>query len=258
MRLTDSPARVRPLDARVRAAMFLRSFAVQGSWNYRTLVGAGLAFALLPALRAIYAGEPERLSEAVRRHSGVFNSHPYLSPLAIGAIAQLEAAGEDAAVVERFKSAIRGSLGTLGDRLVWAGWRPVCLLVALVLFAAGAAWWVAVGLFLVVYNAGHMALRVWSYRVGLHRGRSVGEELRRSSVPQTQRILMVLGAGLVGMLVPLVASGRLTGVQLDLPWVVAALLATVLGVRFGAAVQRPLILVLGGLAFLGLVLKFFV
>ena len=47
------------LGFRARAAMILRSFAVQGSWNYRTLIGAGFAFALLPALRALYGRDPD-------------------------------------------------------------------------------------------------------------------------------------------------------------------------------------------------------
>ena len=39
-----------------------RTFAVQGSWNYRTMIGGGMAFAMLPLLRRIYAGDPVRFS----------------------------------------------------------------------------------------------------------------------------------------------------------------------------------------------------
>ncbi|MBX6362974.1 MAG: PTS system mannose/fructose/sorbose family transporter subunit IID [Gemmatimonadetes bacterium] len=235
--------------------MFLRSFAVQGSWNYRTLVGAGLAFSLLPALRAVYGRRGERLDEAVRRHAGVFNSHPYLSPMAIGAIARLEADGEDAAVVERFKSAIRGSLGTLGDRLVWAGWRPVCLLFTLALLLVGVPWWAGVVGFLLAYNTGHLLLRVWSYRLGLERGKGVAEQLRQSAVPRLQRLLTVAGAFLAGVVLPLVASGRLVGLRLELPWALAAALVAFLGARYGAVVRRPIVIGLVGFALVGLFLQ---
>src|SRR5690606_5329083 len=123
------------------------------------------------ALREIYRGQPERLNEAVERHSGLFNSHPYLAPVALGAVASMEAAGDDRVIIERFKTAVRGSLGTLGDRLVWATWRPVCLLFALALALAGASWWAVVAAFLLVYNVGHGWLRLWGFRAGLAEGR---------------------------------------------------------------------------------------
>ena len=133
--------RVRPVT---RLAIFARSLVIQGSWNYRTLIGGGFAFALLPLLRAIHRAEPERLREAVERHAVLFNSHPYLASIALGAVAVLEESREDPRLIERFKAALRGSLGTLGDQLVWAGWRPVCVLLALALLMDGAAWWVGV------------------------------------------------------------------------------------------------------------------
>ncbi len=238
-----------------RLAMFLRSFAIQGSWNYRTLLGAGLAFTLLPALRRLYGADSERLDAAVRRHSGIFNSHPYLAPMAVGALAELEEEGEDAAVIERFKAAIRGSLGTLGDRLIWAGWRPVCLLFAITLVLLQVRWWLVLTVFLLVYNAGHLALRVWAYHLGLSRGRGVGEQLRRSWVPQLQRIMSIVGAFFLGLLLPLLAAGRLGGTRLPLAWVVAAALAAVLGTRFGEGVRRPIALALAGIALVGLLLK---
>lgn len=244
-----------PLPRGVRAAMFLRSFAIQGSWNYRTLLGAGLAFTLLPALRALYGHDREKLNEAVRRHSGVFNGHPYLTPMAVGALAVLEQENVDPAMMERFKSAIRGSLGTLGDRLIWAGWRPVCLLFCITLLLLGARWWLVAVVFLVVYNAGHLALRAWGYNLGLSRGRGVGEQLRRSGVPQLQRLVSAIGAFLLGLVLPLVASGRLTGDVLVFPWVIAAAGAALLGARYGEAVRRPIVLALAGFTLVGLILK---
>ncbi len=243
------------IGASARAAMFVRSFAIQGSWNYRTLLGAGLAFTLLPGLRALFRAEPERVAEAARRHAELFNGHPYLAPMGVGAVVVREEEGENAAVIERFKAAIRGSLGTIGDRLIWAGWRPVCLLFTVVLLLLGTAWWIAATVFLVVYNAGHLLVRSWAFRVGLRRGRGVGEELRRSSIPEVQRILSIVGAFLVGVLIPVLANGRLTGVRTSWPWLVAAAVAAVAGVRFGERVQRPIVFALAGLVVLGFILK---
>jgi len=238
----------------VRGGMFLRSFAIQGSWNYRTLLGAGLAFTLLPALRELYRDDPARLDDAVRRHSGVFNGHPYLTPMAVGALAVLEQEGADAALIERFKSAIRGSLGTLGDRLIWAGWRPVCLLFSIGLLLTGVRWWVVATIFLVLYNTGHLLLRAWGFRLGLERGRSVAEQLRRSTVPGLQRMVSTFGAFLLGLLLPLLAVGGIASARLVWPWVGAAALAAFLGARYGESVRRPIVFALAGFALVGLLL----
>lgn len=167
-----------PLPRSVRRAMLLRSFAVQGSWNYRTLIGTGLAFVLLPALRHVHGGDPEALRSAVGRHAGLFNAHPYLAGLAAGALARMEADGVAPETLERFKAAVRGSLGGLGDRVVWLMWRPAWALLMVALVLAGVAWWAAVLVFLVGYNALHLWLRVRGLEMGLREGSGVARALR--------------------------------------------------------------------------------
>lgn len=164
----------------VRRAMLLRSLTVQGSWNYRTLIGTGLAFVLAPALRHLYADDPARLREAVARHAALFNAHPYLAGVAAGALARLEADGVPPETIDRFKSAVRGSLGSMGDRLVWLMWRPACGLLMVALLLAGAGWWAAVLAFLVSYNALHLWLRVWGLRAGWRDGLMVARALREA------------------------------------------------------------------------------
>ena len=164
----------------VRRAMLLRSLAVQGSWNYRTLIGTGMAFVLAPALRHVHGRDPARLRDAVARHAELFNAHPYLAALAAGAIARLEVDGVPPETVARFKAAVRGSLGSMGDRLVWLTWRPACALLMVALLLAGAPWWAAVLAFLVPYNALHLWLRVWGLRAGLRDGLNVARALREA------------------------------------------------------------------------------
>ena len=240
--------------------MLLRSFALQGSWNYRTLIGTGFAFALLPALRTLFRADPARLHDAARRHTALFNSHPYLAPIALAVVARLEAEGESPAVIDRFKTAVRGSLGSLGDRLVWAGWRPVCLLAALAALFAGAPWYAALLGFLLLYNAGHLATRIWGYRIGLHEGKHVGERLRHSRLAHAQHALNTAGAFLVGLLLPFAAAGAafapLPVPPPSAPAVALATLAAALGTRFGTAVRLPAALALAALAAIGIALRF--
>ena len=225
--------------------VFLRSFAIQGSWNYRSLIGSGFAFALLPLLRELYRDQPDKLRDAVRRHTELFNSHPYLSPLALGAVAVLEAE-EAPEVVSRFKAAVRGSLGTLGDRLVWSGWRPVCALAALILAALGAPWWFAIGLYLLLYNAGHIALRVYGFRLGYSFGKRVGEELKRSPLQQAHNWVGDAGAFFIGLLLPLTVARPVFPGWGGALWTLALIGAAALGLIFGGRVRTPVALVLAG------------
>ena len=233
--------------------MFLRSFAVQATFNYRTLIANGFAFALLPALREIFHGRPAEFDAALERHTRVFNSHPYFTGIALGAVAVLEAQGAEPQVIERFKSAVRGSLGSLGDRLIWAGWRPACLLVALLLFFVGVPWWGVLGTFLLTYNIGHFFVRAWGFRIGLRHATAVAEQLRRPGLRDAQRGLASACAFLLGAVLPFVAAGKPLAAGIPPIWLLAVAAASVLGLRFGAAIRTPAVLVLAGFVIVGLV-----
>jgi mannose PTS system EIID component len=235
----------------LRLQLLARSFLVQGSWNYETLIGTGFAFVLLPVLRHLYRDDPEALRAAVVRHSEVFNSHPYLAPLAAGAVARLEAEGTAPEVTTRFKNALRGSLGSLGDQLVWLAWRPASALLALALLLLGAPWWAAVGGFLLSYNALHLWLRIWGLRLGLREGLAVGRVLR--DVPLNAWIGRAAAAGMVlagfctvlavaragpgaiemGFAAAAAIAGAWLGLRVRLPAYVAVLVFWIMGAVLG-------------------------
>ena len=189
---------MRNAGLRAHLSGFFRAFLIQGSWNYRTMVGGGFAFAMLPALRRLYRGDPQGFQQALRRHSDHFNAHPYLTGLALGAVTRMEEEGRDAEEVRRFKVAVRGALGGLGDALVWVGWRPAIVLGALVLAMVGASPGVTVAFFLIFYNLGHFTLRIWGYRAGLDKGSDVGDSLRALGLPRLADRLASVGVFLLG------------------------------------------------------------
>ncbi|MQA88874.1 MAG: hypothetical protein GEU90_01385 [Gemmatimonas sp.] len=238
------------LPRRVRTSMLLRSFAVQGSWNYQTLIGAGFAFTLLPALRYLYGPRKEQLERAVARHAKVFNSHPYFATVAVGAVSRLEADGAEPVVVERFKTALRGSLGSMGDRLVWSTWRPMSVLLGMVLLLMGATWWIAVVVFLLVYNSLHLLVRVTGLRIGTEAGLQVGRLLREVPLQPLIDRASRFACFLIGMAVVLwgapafddPVAGLLTGA------------AIILGFSLGLRTRRVLIAVIVGITAFSLVL----
>jgi PTS system mannose-specific IID component len=248
---TDPPA----LPVSVRASVILRSFLVQAAWNYRTMLGTGMAFALTPVLRHLH-GDDAAVDRALERHSGHFNAHPYLTPLALGALARLEFEGAPPEQVERFRVALRGPLGALGDRLVWAGWLPACALVAVVV-AAVAPPALAVGVFLVLYNAGHVVIRVRGFAFGWAAGASVGGRLRQLDLAHRARqlegaVALLLGA-VVAVWTPQLASNGGTAA------VAGGAVALLSGYALGPRAWRPTAWVLtvgvGLVAGLGLLLS---
>lgn len=225
---------------------FLRSLTIQGSWNYRTMVGGGFAFALLPVLRALAASRKEPLAEAVQRHLEHFNAHPYLTSMALGATTRLELDGEDAETVRRFKAAIRGPLGGLGDTLVWAAWLPTVTLLALAAAWAGLTPWACVLLFLAVYNAGHLALRTWGFTAGLHSGKELGPVLRSAHLAPLAEWVTRAGSVLAGVVTGLILAGDPGLRDPAALWVPLALAAFATGVVGGHRVWRPAALVVVG------------
>lgn len=198
---------------------FLRCFSIQGSWNYRTMIGAGMAHALSPLLERVHAGDPAALRAALERHASGFNAHPYMSPIAIGALARLELEGEDAETLTRFRSALQAPLGALGDQAVWAGWRPFCTLVAAIAFILGVGPVLAISAFLLVYNIGHIGLRVWGFRCGWRAGIGVGAVLKTMPLKSVARRIVPVNQALMGVLAAMLI-GRAPDLGLD-PWVAA-------------------------------------
>lgn len=197
-----------------RAAILVRMLGIQGVWNYETMLGNGLAFAMEPAFRRLPGGRGgEAYRAAMKRHSGYFNAHPYLAAVAVGALARAELDGVPAAQIERFRVAAPGPLGSVGDRLVWAGWLPLCSTLALLGFGLGLNPAGVVLLFLVSYNVGHLGLRIWGlhagWRAGLRMAQALGNPVLRNGPPHVARATaLVAGVALPVAAQAILGEGR--------------------------------------------------
>lgn len=220
----------------LRVALLLRSFFVQGSFNYRNLIGTGMAWAFLPVratLLRLGLGETD-----VMEPGEAFNAHPYLTPVALGALASAAQKGEDPGRIRRFRDAVRSPLGSLGDQLFWGTWRPFCLIGGALAAALGTSVGVVVGGVLVVYNALHLGLRIWGLGAGLRMGLDVGKSLKRAALAEWSERIATLGV---------LVSGVLCGVLLrdapELPgpvflWVLGGIALLLAGVLRGEALRR--------------------
>ena len=199
------------LPVRTQIAIFGRLFAIQGTWNYETLIGNGIGFCIEPALRLLPGGvHTPAFKEAMARESKYFNAHPYLASFAVGALARAELDGELPGRIERFRTALAGPLGSVGDRLVWAGWVPLCSFIALAVFGLGGGAIAVLATFLGLYNAGHLALRAWGLRMGWRRGLAVAQALNNAVFRRGPEVLAAMAAFAAGLGVPL-AMMRIIG-----------------------------------------------
>ena len=129
----------------LRTRLFLRSFLVQGAWNYERMQNVGFAYSLLPVLKAAHTDKKE-LARAVSRHLELFNTQPFMSSLILGMAARAEeliaaAPPERKAELEEqlreTKSAMSTAVAAIGDRLFWGLLRPLSLILSLVILGPG-------------------------------------------------------------------------------------------------------------------------
>jgi len=219
--------------------MYLRLFAVQGSWNYETMLGNGIAFCAEPALRHLPGGTGgQRYADALARQARYFNAHPYLASIAVGALARAELDDVSPQLIERFRTALGGPLGSVGDRLVWASWLPLCSLLALGAFGLGARPLAVIGIFLLTYNAGHLALRAWGLRVGFENGLTVANALAHPLLRRGPQYVGSVAALAAGICIPLAARAVIGGGRfLSAAIILLAIGGGVLLARFGERVQ---------------------
>ncbi|HTE44406.1 MAG TPA: PTS system mannose/fructose/sorbose family transporter subunit IID, partial [Gemmatimonadaceae bacterium] len=140
--------------------------------------------------------------------------------------------------IERFRTALCGPLGSVGDRLVWAGWLPFCSLASLMIFGLGGDTLAVVGFFLVTYNLGHFALRIWGLNTGWNHGLRVAVALGNPVLRHGPQQIGRLAAVATGVAIPL-ALGRVIGPGRSLIGVelIAVALGSILIVRLHGRIE---------------------
>jgi PTS system mannose-specific IID component len=209
---------------------WFRSLLLQASWNYERMIGIGMAYTSEPLLRDLPDGvRGERYRAALSRAAQQFNGHPYLVGLAVGALARVEHEELPEDQVKRLRTALAGPLGSVGDKLIWAGLLPVASALGLVLTV-----WVSpamgVIVFLALYNTVHFMLRGWALRSGWNSGLRVGQRLGAPCIKLGVRLAAPLAALTCGFALPVVAAWLVR--HLDAQELVGAALIAGVGVVF--------------------------
>jgi len=182
-------------------ALFVRSFFIQAVWNFKSMLSIGWTFTLTPIAKKIYKDSQEYQS-FLCRHLSFFNAHPYFASFALGAIARLE---EDAAnrenkdfeQIDKFKNAIIGPLGAIGDQLFWATIKPASIMVGfsgILIFPEIYQKLIFLCVFLILYNIPHIYMRYFGIVRGYNEGLSIYRKLRIENFSGWRKVYSIIGA----------------------------------------------------------------
>lgn len=153
--------------------LFIRQFPLLGTMNFTRMEGLSYGWALAPMLKKIYANDPHRYLEALKRNSQFFNTNQHLAPFIMGLTLSMEKENAtnpdfDTSSINGIKVALMGPFAGVGDSFFYGVLRIIATGIAIGLASQGNP--LGPLLFLLVYNIPSYLLRyyggVMGYRLG--------------------------------------------------------------------------------------------
>lgn len=207
-----------------------RYIHLNGMNDYPGQMHAGFTYAIIPALKKIYADNKEKRIDAYQRHMNeYFNVTPYLSGLPLGVVLAMEeqnAADDDfdTMTITGIKTALMGPLSAIGDTLFHATLRVIATAVVISMASAGNI--LGPILFLLIFNIPQFICRWWSLKSGYSMGTKLLEQAESSGIMEKiSYAASVIGLAAIGAMtafnvslscaltIPNVAGGDPTAVQ---------------------------------------------
>ena len=193
--------------------IFWRCFFIQGSWNFKSMLGVGFAFAAIPIAQRLYKDKTAK-EAFLARHLMFFNSHPYLASVCLGACAHLEEEAQnnnqtdqDKRKMTIFKEHLIGPLGALGDEIFWKSVKPFCS--ALAVLCGIMFGWIAIPVFLITYNIPHLVVRFKGLFLGNKLGFDIVNLLSMRRIEKFSRTFAIGGSLVTGLCIAAAAKWRL-------------------------------------------------
>lgn len=213
--------------------IFWRSLFIQGSWNFKSMIGLGFCFCSIPIAKRLYK-DPEEQTEFLKRHLLFFNAHPYFATICLGACANLEQKAKykdqgwvDSRPIAVFKERMTGPLGSVGDQIFWSGIKPLAAVIGVIV--AVSFGWIAIPIFLVLYNIPHFYVRIKGLALGYKLGFDVVSIISMRRLQKYKLIALSLGSLVTGFCIMALAKWKINGDLLNIfPFVVSMLLTFIL------------------------------
>lgn len=172
----------------------LRSFLCQNGFNYNTYQGIGYLYVMLPALRKIYASEPEKLADIASKNMEFYNTSPHMLPFISNlnlAMYDHDQSPEDARSI---KMALMGPLAGIGDSLAQFGVAPLMSTIFAGLAADGLG--IAPLGFFIAINLVLLALKLFMGRLGYKLGTSIIDTLS-AKIKQVSAAASIIGVTVI-------------------------------------------------------------
>lgn len=167
--------------------------------SLEAMYGTGVGFAMTPILRKLYAGQDEKLKEAIDRHMLPYISEMSLGNCIMGASLAMEeeiAAGSEEITgddIVTLKSSLMGPFAGFGDSLVWSTYAPLVRTIFIPLAQGGSV--IAALLMEPFIRLTACLASIWSFDLGYKTGKRSLIALLKGGMMKK----VMVGAGVMGM-----------------------------------------------------------
>ena len=166
------------------AKIFLRSFFIQTTLNFRRMQNLGFTMAIIPLIRELRLQQRDS-ERMLNMHLQLFNTNPYLSSSVIGSVVRLEeedASKGEALDIPPLKQSLMASYAAIGDIFFWGALRPFASIIAVILGYMGLI--LAPVAFLLIYTPAHFWIRLKGFIEGYRQGMKGFEFIRSLDLPR--------------------------------------------------------------------------
>lgn len=172
----------------VLVKIFLRSFFISATLNFRRMQNLGFAMAIIPAVREWNLNRQDA-ANFLARHLQMFNTHPYFAASIMGSVIHLEEkqikdmGANSLTDSNAVKQILTGPYAAIGDTFFWGALRPFAAIVSCVLAYKGYV--IAPLTFLLLYTPAHLWVRLKGFLEGYRKGKQSIEFIRFLDLPRT-------------------------------------------------------------------------
>ncbi len=178
----------------------------------------GFCFCFIPVARRLFNSTDE-IRDFLLRHLSFFNAHPYFASYALGALARIEeesvnSEADNTDKIEKFKNALMGPLGAIGDQYFWSTIKPGALLFGYAGIIFFENLYIRL-LFLLaaflLYNVPHFYTRLSGLRRGYKYGYNIYKHLNIENFLTIKLIYKIMGASALGLFIGYILSQNIPG-----------------------------------------------
>ena len=191
-------------------SLFFRSFLLPACYSMDRMQAPGFAYSIIPVLKKLYGDNKEKLSQALSRHSEVYNNTFACSPLVLGiAAAMEEEASEnedfDGSSINAIKVALMGPLSGIGDTFFWGTFRIIGTGIGISLAMQRNL--LGPLLFLLIYNIPNFLVRYYGVLFGYKLGAdSIDTLVSGGLMNRATRAASVMGLTVIGGMIASMVS----------------------------------------------------